>query len=153
MIDWFSTAWGNKPPAAKSPPSIPHRASPLSPVQAVSRRPPHRPPPCVFCSPTLFSACSQHTGSPAFVWCVCRPISTFQRHSSQLTASPPLLVSFQFSLGSRMLAVAASLLPRLRACRGTQECPFRFCSTYWVWRLRLRLPTPGLVSGGLPPCT
>jgi hypothetical protein len=46
---------------------------------------PAPPPPCVFSSPALFSACSQHTGSPALVWCVCRPISTFQRqrHSSR----------------------------------------------------------------------
>jgi hypothetical protein len=44
---------------------------------------PRTDPPCVFCSPALFSACSQHTGSPAFVWCVCRPTSTFQRHSSR----------------------------------------------------------------------
>ena len=40
-------------------------------------------PPCVFCSPTLFSACSQHTQRPDRVRCVCRPISTFQRHSSR----------------------------------------------------------------------
>jgi hypothetical protein len=94
------------------------------------------PRPCVFCSLTLFSACSQHTGSPAFVWWVCRPLAirTFQRHSTQHTAPPPLLAPFQFSLGSRVSKVAASLLPRPRlcACQSTQECPFRYCSTYWV---------------------
>jgi hypothetical protein len=38
--------------------------------------------PCVFRSPALFSAFSQYTGSPAFVWCL-PVISTFQRHSAQ----------------------------------------------------------------------
>ena len=39
--------------------------------------------PCVFRSPALFSARSRHTQRPDRVWCVCRPISTFQRHSSR----------------------------------------------------------------------
>jgi hypothetical protein len=67
------------------PPSIPRSTQRLSTpprgivslARAVSRRPPHRCPPCVFCLPTLFSACSQHTGSPACVWCVCRPLALF----------------------------------------------------------------------------
>jgi hypothetical protein len=56
---------GGRPPAARSPPSISSRSTkPPRGVtflaRAVSRRPPQRYPPCVFCSPTLFSACSQH---------------------------------------------------------------------------------------------
>jgi hypothetical protein len=46
-------------------------------ARAGSRSRPPRYPPCVFCSPTLFSACSQHTGNTAFVWCVCRPLVLF----------------------------------------------------------------------------
>jgi hypothetical protein len=46
-------------------------------ARAVSRRSPQRSPPCVFCSPTLFSACSQHTGSPACVWWLSRPWALF----------------------------------------------------------------------------
>jgi hypothetical protein len=46
-------------------------------ARAVSRRPPQRHPPCVLRSPALFSACSQHTGSTAYVWCVCRPLALF----------------------------------------------------------------------------
>jgi hypothetical protein len=53
-------------------------------ARAVSRRPPHRHPPCVFRSPTPFSACSQHTGSGKPGLCVvCLPaISAFQRYST-----------------------------------------------------------------------
>jgi hypothetical protein len=58
-----------------------YQAEPLSPprsvtsfARAVPRRPrPATAPPCVFRSPTLFSACSQHTGIPACVWWFCRP--------------------------------------------------------------------------------
>jgi hypothetical protein len=56
----------------------------------------------------------------------CLPaISTFQRHSTQhpLHYRPPFGFYFCF-----------------------RSAPFRICSTYWVWRLRVRLPTPGLVG-------
>jgi hypothetical protein len=56
------------------------------------------------CSLTLFSACSQHTGSPYFVWCVCRPlaIGAFQFSAPQHTAPPPLQVPFRVLLVSRV---------------------------------------------------
>jgi hypothetical protein len=73
---------GNNPP----PPS--HRFRTMQGLSTLPRaggfpKAPAPAPPCVFCSPTLFSACSQHTGSPVLVWCVRRPISTFQRHISR----------------------------------------------------------------------
>jgi hypothetical protein len=60
-------------------------------ARAVSRRPPHRYPPCVFCSPALFSACSHHTGSPAYVWCVCRPLSLFSAIAHSISSLIGLL--------------------------------------------------------------
>jgi hypothetical protein len=62
-----------------------YQAEPLSPppkgyffrAGSFPKVPLHRCPPCVFRSPALFSACSQHTGSPACVWCVCRPLALF----------------------------------------------------------------------------
>jgi hypothetical protein len=102
-------------------------------------------PPRVYSVRRCFSApgCSQHTGSPALMWCVRRPISTFQRHIAHAVGISSVIrywhpSSCHLALGSRVLAVAGSLLPRLRACHGTAtghrsaECPFRFCSTCWV---------------------
>jgi hypothetical protein len=82
---------GNNPP----PPS--HRFRAMQSLSTLPRaggfpKAPAPPPPCVFCSPTPFSACSQHTGSPVLMWCVRRPISTFQRAIAQLTACPPLRI-------------------------------------------------------------
>jgi hypothetical protein len=53
-------------------------------ARAVSRRFPQRHPPCVFRSPTLFSACSQHTGTDPGLCAVGLPaISAFPRYSTQ----------------------------------------------------------------------
>jgi hypothetical protein len=68
-------------------------------ARAVSRRPPQRYPPCVFCSPTLFSACSQHTHrKPGFCVVYLPAISSFQRHSTQhlLHYCPPSGFHFCF---------------------------------------------------------
>jgi hypothetical protein len=99
-------------------------------ARAGSRRPPQQYPPCVFRSPTLFSACSQHTGSPYFVWCVCRPLALFSAiaHSISSIIGP------------------LSVFTCFPCAHSTRECPVRFGSTHWVWRFRLRLPTPGLVG-------
>jgi hypothetical protein len=110
----------------------------------------------LFRSPTLFSACPQHTGSkegsPYPVFCVvCLPaISAFQRHSTQY------LLHYRSPFGFHLFLVCRvfrSPTP-FSACsrQSTQECPVRLCPTHWVWRLRLMLPTPVRVAGGLPPC-
>jgi hypothetical protein len=81
----------------KQSPFMPPRSA-TSLAQAGSRRPPQRHPPCVFLSPTLFSACSRHTRSPGFC-VVCLPaISAFQRHSTQhlLRYGPPFGFHFCF---------------------------------------------------------
>jgi hypothetical protein len=78
------------------------------------------PPVCI----PFASARSQHTWRPVCVWCFCRPLALFGviAHSISSIIGP---------------------LP-VFSCSGSR--PFRLCSTYWVWRLRLRLPTPGLVG-------
>jgi hypothetical protein len=97
--------------AAKSPPPIPCRAAPprhpearsaTSLARAASPRSPEAPaqrhPPCVFRSPTHFSACcSRHTGaSPAFVWWVCRPLELFSAMAHSISSIMGLLSVFTF---------------------------------------------------------
>jgi hypothetical protein len=93
-------------------------------------------PPCVFCSPALFSACSQHTGRRKTGFCVVvlPAMGAFQRPSAALAHSASSIIG---------LLPVFTCFP---CAQSTQGCSFRFCSTYWVWRLRLRLPTPGLVG-------
>jgi hypothetical protein len=89
-------------PTSRHPHPHPHpeARSVASLARAVSRRSPHRQLPCVVRSPALFSACSQHTRSPACVWCVCLPaIRAFQRHSTRHLLryrSPPFGFHFCF---------------------------------------------------------
>jgi hypothetical protein len=99
-------------------------------ARAVSRRSPHRHPPCVFRSPALFSACSQHTGCPACVCDVCRPsaLSSAIAHSGSSIIG--LLSVFTF-----VSAVSRSGFVQFTGCSA--------CG--------LGYPHPR--SGGLPPCT
>jgi hypothetical protein len=85
-------------------------ASATSFARAVSRRSPHRHPPCVFRSPTPFSACSQHTGCPACVCSACRTSALFSDSTHhRLHYRSPFGFHFCF-----------------------RSVPFRICSTYWV---------------------
>jgi hypothetical protein len=96
------------------------------------------PPTCVFCSPTLFSACSQHTGSPACVWCVCRPLALFSAiaHSiasiigrlSVFTCFPcvPFTDAFQ-----RLLPVPRSAPSGLVQRTGCGACGLGYPHQFW----------------------
>jgi hypothetical protein len=76
-------------PLTKPPPR-----SVTSFARVVSRRPPHRHPPCVFRSPTLFSACSQHTGCPACVCSVCRLSALFSAIAYSIPSKAAYRVRF-----------------------------------------------------------
>jgi hypothetical protein len=94
---------------------MPYRACLFTPPRGVTslaragpRRPPQRHSPCVFRSPTLFSACSRHTGSLAFVWCVCRPLGLFSAIAHSISSIMGLLSVFTF--------VVAVSRPVIRHC-------------------------------------
>jgi hypothetical protein len=113
----------------------------ISLARAVSRRSPHRHPPrvySVFSLPTLFSACSQHTGSPACAWCVCRPLALFSAiaHSissitgrlSVFTCFPcvPFTDAFQ-----RLLPVPGSVPSGLVQRTGCSACGLGYPHQFW----------------------
>jgi hypothetical protein len=92
---------------------------------AVSRRPPQRHPPCVFRSPTLFSACSRHTGSaPAFVWWVCRPLELFSA-----IAQPQHLLHYGSPFGFHFCfrSVPSGLVQRT----GCSACGLGYPHQFW----------------------
>jgi hypothetical protein len=114
-------AAGGKSPAAKSPPSIPCRASPRHPeVLLLSRgRFPegHRiGTPRVLSARRRFSpsARSQHTRSPACVWCFCRQLALFSAIAHGISSIiGPLSIS---SLLSQVPRLVVFNVPGCSAC-------------------------------------